>query len=349
MRDFEYQMTKVDPNSTARLAELISEARRVGIATHTHPDGDALGSSVAMCTYLRDVCGKEVVYALPNPAPHTISFILAGEQPLVCDHCPELTSAELNACDLIICLDFNNFSRTDSLADILAASKAKKVLIDHHLNPSEADFDLVFSTPEVSSASELLYWILRDMPGIDGNAAALPVVTREALLTGMTTDSNNFANSVFPSTLQMASELLAAGTDRDAILEKLYNNYRENRVRAISGILYNNLKIRDNGIAYIVLTKAEWDAYGLMEGELEGMVNIPLSIDRVKVSIYLREDEGHFRVSIRSKRGYSANAIARTRFNGGGHEQAAGGKLYFPQDIAKPEDAAQYLETIEVL
>jgi len=138
--------------------------------------------------------------------------------------------------------------------------------------------------------------------------------------------------------------------DRDAIVAELYNRYRPNRVRAISYILSNVLQIREDGLAIIIVTSELWHRFGLQEGELEGMVNIPLTIDEVKVCLYLREsdDAPEMRVSIRSKKGWSANKMAARYFHGGGHEQASGGKLRIPDDIASASEAAKFIEKVEI-
>ena len=233
----------------------------------------------------------------------------------------------------------NGFSRAGDLEADLHACKARKVLIDHHLNPDLPSFDLVFSQERISSASELLYQVLQAL----GGELPLPVLT--PLMAGMTTDTNNFANSVYPSTLQMASELLAAGVDRDALLDRLYHRYRENRLRAMGAYLDELLHITPDGVAYAVLDRSFLERFELQEGETEGFVNLPLGIDAVRLSVFLREADGHFRVSLRSKRGVQASRLAAEAFHGGGHECAAGGKLYFPEDISAPDRAADYIET----
>ena len=162
-------------------------------------------------------------------------------------------------------------------------------------------------------------------------------------MTGMTTDTNNFANSVFPSTLTMASELLAAGVDRDKILNCVYSNYRENRLRLMGFMLHDKMTIMANGVSYMILDKSTQERYGFEDGESEGFVNMPLALAKVNVSMFLTEEDTKFRVSIRSKRGFSANSFAMKYFNGGGHEQAAGGSLYFGKDISSPEEAESYI------
>ena len=149
----------------------------------------------------------------------------------------------------------------------------------------------------------------------------------------MTTDTNNFANSVFPTTFAMASELIASGVDRDAILQKIYFSYRENRVRLMGYMQNEGLTILPEGASYMILTKEIQERFDLREGESEGLVNVPLSIKEVRLSLVLKEYEDHYRVSLRSKKGTSAQQCAVKYFNGGGHENAAGGRLYPAKDL----------------
>lgn len=331
------------PEKLDALRTLLGGARKVAVVSHSHPDGDALGSATAMMHYLVSRYGAEVSVVLPSPFAGFLDFLDCPEV-IVADASPEKASAAISGADLLVCLDFNAFNRTDCLAPMLESSTAPKVLIDHHLNPDTEPFEIVFSEIGISSASELLYWILMALEGSD-DASVLPPATALSLMTGMTTDTNNFANSVFPSTLQMASSLLAAGVDRDAVLANLYNRYRENRYRAMGHALGELMKITPDGVAYIIIRNEDKSRFDLREGETEGFVNMPLGIDRVVMSLLLKEDGGHFRVSIRSMKGVSANSLARESFHGGGHECAAGGKLYFPEDISSPDEAAGYIET----
>lgn len=315
------------------LARIVSGAHNIVITSHRHPDGDAVASACAWFHYLRSLQSKKVKVVLEDFSA-SLSFIAEG--------CPVSSpvdsAAILEKADLLICTDMNSLSRaSETMQQALGSFKAAKILFDHHLNPAEDEFDLVFSKNDISSASEVVYYVLKALcKSAEEQQGLFGGLCGRALMAGMTTDSNNFANSVYPSTLQMAGELLAFGVDRDEIIQFLYNSCRENRVRAISHILCENLEIRDDGLAVIKVSSECWHRFGLEEGELEGLVNIPLSIAKVKMSIYLREDtspEGTIRVSIRSKKGVSANAVARDFFHGGGHEQAAGGKLLIPQDI----------------
>ena len=338
-------MQALVPSDILQLEAYFAAAKRVSIVVHVHPDGDALGSGTAMLTYLRQCRGLEARLLLPDAGPASLDFVLPADGWIDAAGEPEAARAWIAGSDLIVCQDMNEFKRAEALAPALTASGARKVLIDHHLNPNRELFDLLFSEMEISSTCELLYWVLLALPGV-GEAAKLPMPVLDALMTGMTTDTNNFANSVFPSTLQMASELLAAGVDRDALLDHLYQNYRENRFRAMGAVLAERMVVRPDGVAYIILDRAFLQRFDIQEGETEGFVNLPLGIGNVRISLLLREDDGHFRVSIRSKAGVSANRLATEVFHGGGHEQAAGGKLHFPQDIATPADAEKFVSDV---
>lgn len=335
------------PDKIQKFSELIAKAEKIAIVTHTRPDGDAIGSSIATACFIRERYGKEAGVVVADAYSDTLDFILDDtDRKYFFQHDTHPAGAErwIAESDLVICQDCNGFDRTDGLKDSLKASEAPKVLIDHHLNPQEDSFVLCFSEVRISSASELAYWILMKMPDVDGCTSRIPMHALCAIMAGMTTDTNNFANSVFPSTLQMASQMLEAGVDRDGIIAELYNRYRENRFRMTGYALKDKLTILPEGAAYIILNKEDLEEYDIREGELEGLVNMPLGIDRVRMSILLKEDTGYFRVSVRSKRGTSANSFAISHFNGGGHELAAGGRLYFPGNIPDSSKAPEYVE-----
>ncbi len=344
-----------------RLDSLIEGAAKVTVVGHTHPDGDALGVTSALALYLRKCRGKDAVCLFSDTPADNLRFILPPEIPfLFHDTEPQAAAARIAETDLVVLEDCNGFSRTEALAPLLKALPARKVLIDHHLNPESADFDLVFSTPDVSSASELLYWLLKALPAagqacpeasafLSASGQACPASAKAigtALMTGMTTDTNNFANSVYPSTLRMASELLDLGVDRDTILQHLYQEYRENRVRIMGYMQHEGMQLLPEGAAYMILTREIQERFDLREGESEGLVNVPLSIGSVRLSVLLKENGDHFRVSVRSKKGTSAQQLAQRYFHGGGHENAAGGKLFIGADIPAPEDAPAYVTNV---
>ncbi len=341
-------MIKIDANTSGLIHDMVSRSSKITTVSHTHPDGDAIGSSVAVACWLKSL-GKDVACIFPDSIGANLEFIFPSDirkSTLVYTEDPKAAEARISESDLIFCLDFNAFKRTEGLAGILASSKAPKILIDHHLSPDAASFDVCVSETGISSASELAYYVLMTMPETEGKASKLPAESAKALMAGMTTDTNNFANSTYPSTLRMASELLEAGVDRDSIVAEINWCYGENRLRLIGAAMKDLMTITPDGVSYIILDKATLDRYDVREGDTEGLVNMPLAIKGVRMSIMLKQDEGYFRVSVRSKKGTSANSLAKESFNGGGHELAAGGKLFFPKDIASPEDAAAYIEKV---
>lgn len=321
-----------------KLINMLEQATRIAVVGHTHPDGDALGCTAAMAITLKGM-GKEAACIFSDTPADNLLFLMAPGIPYFF-HDADAHAAEefIQSADLVILMDCNGFPRTEALEPFLSGSAAKKILIDHHLNPDRNCFDEVLSTPDISSASELTYWTLKEFG-----------ITKEAgyyLMAGMTTDTNNFANSVYPSTFRMASELIEMGVDRDEILSKIYSSYRENRVRLMGYMQYKGMTILPCGAAFMIVTKEIIDSFDLREGESEGLVNVPLSIADVRMSVLLKEDGDHFRVSVRSKKGTSAQKIAMTHFHGGGHENAAGGKLFPGKDFPSREDAAQWLSGI---
>lgn len=337
-------MQGLTQNIIQALSELLSTARKVCIVVHTHPDGDAIGSGLAFMHYLREVQGKDACLVIPDEAPSTLSFLTSGEDIINAKTETERASRAISESGLIALLDLNEMHRCEAALPFVEKSEAPRLLIDHHAKPCTEGFDLAISRPNASSTCEILFFVLKALE--NGSMERIPAKALYSLMTGLTTDTNNFANSVGDSTLQVAGELIGAGVDRDDILGHLYHEDRPERLRANCDLAANHLTILPCGLAYIILTEEMSKAYGLLPGETDGLVNLPLSVKEVVVSIFLHEENGLFRVSIRSKRGWSARRIAEDHFHGGGHEMASGGKLRWPEDIASPDCAAAYIESI---
>lgn len=334
-------MRTITSEKISRFKKYIQESSCVSVVVHTHPDGDAMGSSMAMAAFLQRSGVASVKVIAPDEWGAGLDFIVDKALVINATENPSEAQAWISKSDLIVCEDLSDLSRTGIVEPWIRNCAAPRVLVDHHLAPSLESFDLVFSETEISSTCELLYFVLQAF-----ESGPLTVSEGTALFVGMTTDTNNFANSVHPTTLEMASGLLKLGVDRDAILVEIYNRFRENRFRAMSYYLGDAMHITDNGLAYVVFDKETLRKYELQDGETEGFVNLPLGMEKVHYSVFLKEDNGYFRVSIRSKKGYSANQLAKQYFNGGGHECAAGGRLYFPENIENPTFASAYIEDV---
>ena len=185
------------------LEQWIARAASPVVLGHTHPDGDALGATAALALYLRGL-GKDAAVVFPDSPADNLRFILPAHVPcLFQDTDPDAAVQRIQQADLIFLVDANAFSRIEGLQDAASASSAPKVLMDHHLNPDLDSFGLAFTTPNISSASEVVYWILKELMEEAPSSSMW-----DSLMIGMTTDTNNFANSVFPSTFRMASELI---------------------------------------------------------------------------------------------------------------------------------------------
>lgn len=339
-------MKDISRDDILKLHGMISRAERIVVTAHMRPDGDAAGSCTALLRYLLGT-GKNVRVVLPDDCPDSLAFLTGedyGRHFLSAEKAPGPAKEAIKDSDLIFCLDFNSFSgaRCGDLADALALSSAEKVLIDHHLYPQREAFSLLFSETEISSTCELLFWVLTALASAENREPGLGTDILTPLLAGMTTDTNNFGNSVFPSTLRMASMALEAGVDRESILQHLYNEYGENRLRLLGKLLYSDMDISPDGVACMMIDKEMLRKFNIREGDTEGFVNKPLEIGKVKMSCLLKEDDGYMRVSLRSKKGVSANRCAAEFFHGGGHELAAGGRIYIPDDAGSPAEAREY-------
>ena len=329
----------------SNLERIVAAARKAVVVSHHSPDGDAVGSTVACGLYLAQR-GVEVTLVLPGAMPDNLLFLSPAEHPLrIYEDNPEPVLTAIAEVDTIFCLDFSGLSRTEHLEEPLRASRAVKVLIDHHASQETEPFAEVFATREISSASELLFWILMRMSDVAGNPKRLPMPCLEALFTGMITDTNNFANSVFPSTFEMASALIAAGVDKERLHQQIFNVFSESRMRLMGYLLKDKMTLVPRyGAAFMVLSEKEKQAYDYRPGDSEGFVNLPLSIADVRISaLFTETPEGYIRVSLRSKKGTDVNSLARDFFNGGGHVNAAGGRLHIPVEAVP----AYFLDSLQ--
>ncbi len=315
-----------------RLWCLISSARKILIISHTNPDGDAMGSVTAMKHFLTSKKIESLI-VVPNCYPDYLGFLDEAKDIQIYKTQKASVDEYLTECDLIIALDFNQLRRVDDLEKILRGSTARKILIDHHPDPESEYFDLVISTTEISSTCELLYWSLMAMErsANKDNSGKLDLHTASSLYVGLMTDTNNFSNSVFGTTFQMASDLLLLGVDKEKLQHYVFGGFTESRMRLLGYLLQKKMVILPELEAgYIVLTKEEQQQFDFSEGDSEGFVNMPLNIRGVSVSALFTESTDNVRVSLRSIDDFSVNEMAKNFFNGGGHERASGGKLFMP-------------------
>jgi phosphoesterase RecJ-like protein len=316
-----------------RLNELILKGESIVILGHENPDGDSIGSTVAMYRYLSGL-GKAACIVINSRPPRYFDFLMPEGAVLYYNECKDACEAALAAADLLVFLDMNGVGRSGDVSKWIDCNRgsARRVLIDHHLNPQTEGFDVVISDTEVSSACELLYQVMLTLPGVEGDVANLPLECASALMTGILTDTNNFSNSLFPSTYRAVSELQARGVDRDTIYDSVFRSYSEHRMRLMGHLLQDNMRCIAPGVAYMTLSKEDKQKYGFVRGDSEGFVNLPLMIGEVVMSVLFTEDDGYVKVSLRSKGNLDVNDFSHKYCNGGGHKNASGGRLYMSLD-----------------
>lgn len=323
---------KISAREIDAVRKLFDECRNVVIVTHTSADGDAIGSSLGLYEYLKKK-GKNVTVIVPNFYPDFLKWMTDTDKIIQHNFHRKTARMYIDHADLICVLDLNEVSRMEELGEVVRGAKAKKVMIDHHLNP-ERFCDLTISYPQASSASELVFRIINAIGGL----SHLTKAGAEDIYAGMCTDTGKFSfNSNDPDIFLIIAELLKKGIDKDLIVRKIYNNFTEGRFRMLGYVLYEKLKVLPElHAAYYTLTKEEMARFSYLKGDLEGVVNMPLEIKGTKLSISLREDTDKPRIliSVRSVDDFPANKLAAEFFNGGGHLNAAGGMLYCPMEEA---------------
>lgn len=308
------------------LRQLIANAKNIVICAHKVPDGDALGSSLAWAEYLRSV-GKFPQIVVPDAFPDFLHWLPNSEKIIRYDKKPGLVTSLFEEADLVFCLDFNATSRVEDMEPLLLSSKATKVVVDHHLNPT-IEADLVVSHTELSSTSELIFRLVWQLGGFEalGKHFAVPVYC------GMMTDTGGFTyNSSYPEIFFIISELLTKRIDKDRIYRNVFNNYSHHAIKLRGYLMAEKLRCYPNlHASYFILSREEMRNFHFIKGDIEGLVNEPLRIKGNKLSISLRQDDRKDNlvwVSLRSVDDFPANEVAARFFNGGGHKNASGGRL----------------------
>lgn len=329
----------IDNSSIEQLKTLFEQPRKAVIVSHTNPDGDAIGSSLALAEILRSQ-GHEATCIVPNRFPYYLEWIPRAKEMLIYRFASEQAQQAIDDADVIICADMNNLSRLEDLSAAIAANtSAKRVLIDHHLNPDEG-FDVVFSHPESSSTAFLVYSLIEQ---IFGTQAIDPTIATQ-LYVGIITDTGNFAFSdLSPELFRAAAALVEAGIDVPTIYNNIYNSFTEGRARLFGYAINRKMKTLLKGTAaYISLTEEELRRYWFQQGDSEGFVNYPLTIKKMRMSAMFTQQHDFIRVSLRSRGAVDVDTFARRYFNGGGHRNAAGGKSFVSMD----ETIQHYIEAV---
>jgi phosphoesterase RecJ-like protein len=302
------------------IIRLLEIPRKILITTHTNPDGDAIGSSLAMYGYLKKK-GHDVSVMIPDPDPAFLSWMPYHSFLLVfCDKENECLR-KIEQAEIIFCLDYNGLGRISGAEKPVRNAAAIRVLIDHHRDPAP-EFNHMISVVETSSTAELIYDFIAgcgDVDQIDPDIAA-------CIYSGIITDTGSFSYSCnYEKTYLITADLYRKGIDGEQIHRLIYDTYSEERLRLLGYSISEKLVVLDEfHTAYIYLSKEDLDRFNYQVGDTEDVVNYALSISGINLAALFSERDGVVRVSFRSKGNFSVNDIARKYFNGGGHVNAAG-------------------------
>lgn len=337
------------------MKQLIDKASNIVIFTHMAPDGDAMGSSLALYHWITNLqseeivplAGKEIInlksvqIIVPNAFPAFFNWMPGAKDILIYEKNAERCNRLIAEADLFICTDFNDPKRIGPMGEKMLLNPCPKILIDHHLNP--VDFaDEVHSHPEACSSCEIVYNLLS--PITDNLSPEIAT----AIYTGLMTDTGNFSfNSTHCELYEIIADLVRAGVQKDDIYNAVFNQYSVDRVRLTGYALYRKMRIYpEYHLALITLSADELDRYHYQVGDTEGLVNMPLQISDVYYSVFMREErpkpgtpKPRIRISFRSQGNRPVNIWASEVFHGGGHANASGGELF-----GRLEQAVQLFE-----
>ncbi len=311
----------IDKDLVAQAQVMIRRAEKVVILTHMSPDGDAMGSSLAMKHYLQ-LLEKEAHVVVPNRFPDFLRWLPGAEEVVIFDENKATGLALIQEADLLICLDFNEFKRIGVMGEIAELSPAEKLLIDHHLHPN-IDASCIISYPQCVATAELVFRLICRC----GDFKKMTLEIAQCIYTGLMTDTGNFSfNSNNVDLYAIVSELVYIGVDKDAIYNLVFNTYSIDRMRLMGFCLYHKMKIYPQyHTALIALSRQELYRFNFQSGDAEGLVNLPLQIKDVHYSVFMREDKDKIKISFRSQGDRPVNEYAAQFFNGGGHKNASGG------------------------
>ncbi|MGI6074236.1 MAG: DHH family phosphoesterase [Fermentimonas sp.] len=314
----------IDEDIVSKIIEKIDSSSDIIITTHLSPDGDAIGSSLALYHFIKNR-GKKVKVIVPNSFPNFLKWLNGAKDIEVFEYNPSAGAHMLSKADLIFSLDYNVTKRVGEMAAHIENSSGFKILIDHHLHPGEG-FDIRVSHPPMSSTSELIFRLIYQA----GRYEDMTLEEAEAIYCGMMTDTGSFTyNSNSSEIYEIISFLIKKGVDKDNIHSKVFNNYSEERFRLLGLTLSERMEVyHDIHSALLYLSKEDQTKYNFKKGDTEGFVNYPLSIKDIIFSTFIREEDDLIKLSFRSQGEFPCNKFAADFFNGGGHLNASGGEFY---------------------
>jgi bifunctional oligoribonuclease and PAP phosphatase NrnA len=301
------------------LQQLIRIPQNVAVFSHRNPDGDAIGSALAMYHYLKQY-GHTVHVLFPSEFPEEFESLPASEEILIWDIHTEECKQVLSGKNLFIFLDFNAYNRIDKLGDFVKNLPGKRIMIDHHLYPDPiADF--VFSEPEASSTCEMVY---RFITGLGDLIKINPTVAK-CIYTGIVTDTGSFRHATNPQVFRITAELVERGLDDTGVQDMIFNSQKEKNLRLLGHCLSNRMEVMpEYKTALIWLSKKDYEIFNIQRGDTEGIVNYLLSMRDIKMAAFIHNQPTVVKLSLRSKGDLDVQEICKKHFNGGGHKNASG-------------------------
>ena len=321
------------------IKNLLLPENKVVIITHYNPDGDAIGSSLGLKHFLKEL-GLEPIVIVPNDFPKFLKWMPEAKKTIIADYKRKMASDAIKDADVIFCLDFNAHNRIGIVGDWLANATAKKILIDHHQQPE--DFDFVYSDVTIPATCQMIYHFIEAL----GKEDLVNQNIAECLYTGIMTDTGGFRfRSTSATTHRIVANLIEKGADPAMITSNTWDTNTVSRLHLLSLILGRIELVKDGKVAILYLKRDELKEFGFEKGDTEGFVNYGLSIAGTKMSAFFMEDlyEDFIKISFRSKDDVDTNAFARAHFHGGGHINASGGK-YFKNIYETIEDFKSKIE-----
>ncbi|HXB90990.1 MAG TPA: bifunctional oligoribonuclease/PAP phosphatase NrnA [Puia sp.] len=302
---------------------LLDRSRKVVIIMHQKPDADAMGSSLGLFHFLKQL-GHQVTVISPTNWAEWLKWMPGCQEVIDYEFSTEKASAILDQAEWVFCLDFNNMARTRSMASRLRKLKCVKILIDHHQQPESECFTYGISDTAKSSTSEMVY----DLIIGSGYKELIDLDIAACLYAGVMADTGSFR---FPGASaavhRMVAVLKDTGLNHTQIHEDLFDNFLENRLRFIGYVLQSKMDIfYEYNAALIAIPWKDLVRFEIKTGDTEGLVNYPLSIQGIKMAALIIDRDEEVKCSFRSKGDFDVNSFARKYFDGGGHLNAAGGR-----------------------
>jgi bifunctional oligoribonuclease and PAP phosphatase NrnA len=303
-------------------ADILTSTGSYLITAHSNPDGDAIGSSLALMHYLR-LKGLNVHIVVPNLFPEFLDWCPGAEEIIIFDKQAALAKEKIAEAKLLFCLDYNAISRSGVMQEDIQKTNVPRVLVDHHPEPATDQFSYFYYDTAKSSTAELVYKLIIDL----GDKELINKTIAENIFVGIMTDTGSFSHSINDAaTFKAVSDLLVAGIDAEWIHRQVYDTFSEDRLRLLGHAITNRMIVLgEYHTAIIHLSKEDLAAFRFQIGDTEGIVNYPLSMKKINLAVLITEKKDLVRLSFRSKGTFSVNDLARKHFNGGGHDNAAGG------------------------